>query len=144
MPILPPIRKGQRLDASFFGRIIDALNFVLNLSVGPGLQLTRTSGGWSLWVDRQEGGGGGGTSEDCTGGVLHTLDFAQATEDTDAWARADDVPVAVKVITDIEYDAVTSFVLGYRTRLMTFDRCGKLSSIGAESAIVPIEEAESC
>lgn len=144
MAILPPIRKGQRLDAGFFSRLIDSLNFLLNLTVGPGLQMTRGSGGWSLWVDRQEGGGGGGSTEICTGGVLQTM-AETGGDDNDDWDRtADDCPVAIEVITGIEYDAVTTHILGYRTRLMTYDRCGKLSSIGAESALVTIAEAETC
>jgi len=142
MSLLPPLRKGQRLDLGFFGRIIDTINFLLNLTVGPGLQVQRGGNGWSLWVDKEKIGGGG--TENCTGGTLQEIVQTQATDDNDDWSRADDdCPVSLEVITDIEYNQ-TSHILAFRTRLLTFDRCGKLKEIAAEGEPTTITEAEAC
>ena len=79
---------------------------------------------------------------DCRGGGgLDEITETQGTQDSDSWDRiTGESPVALKVITDVKYDTSTHKIT-YRTRLLTFDRCGKLVSVGAESALVEVTEA---
>ncbi len=148
MKRLERVTAGSRISASHINAIVDAINELARLSVGPGLTMRQSTGGRtiSLQFPRGLGGPGAGDYEPptCTGGELAELDAEQGEADTDDWSRVDDAcPVAVKIVTDVEYDTLT-YKLSYRTRSLTFDRCGQLLEISAESALTEITEAEGC
>jgi len=134
----------SELNLPRLNEMVESINRAANPSVGPGLNVQRAGGRASLSLSGPAEERRGAITEDCTGGTLQEIVQTQATDDNDDWSRADDdCPVSLEVITDIEYNQ-TSHILAFRTRLLTFDRCGKLIEIAAEGEPTTITEAEAC
>lgn len=125
--------------------IIDCMDAIDELRASrPGPGLGKASDGTLFVLPRNREIRGGGSSEDCDGGTLAALDQTQGTQDEDTWDRAtDECPVSVDVITDVEYDTA-NYKLIFRTRTLTFDKCGKLSAVSAESTTIDIVEFVTC
>lgn len=79
-----------------------------------------------------------------TGDSVNTLDWTQATADTDTytWGSASG-GVGFRFVTDIQYSSATH-VLAFRTRSGTTDKYGHVVTIGSESGLTTIATAESC
>jgi len=74
MKLVPSIQPGQTIGSGFFTRLANAVNFLSNVSVGPGLALHIGAGGWGIALAPQKRQrSGGGEAEECTGGTLLEL-----------------------------------------------------------------------
>lgn len=145
MQLPPKVDKGTPLRAEDFNALLDYLG-ANEVKPGVGLEMRKTSTGNHLSVSRLAMAQitKKGEEEDCSGGTEIELGSSQGTQDSDTWDRDNDgEPVAVSVITDIQYDD-TTLQLTYRTRQLHFDKCGKLQSVDAESDLVTITTAEAC
>ncbi len=131
----------ERLDK--LNALVMAVQAWDKLAVGPGLEVRRHAGGIMLNVERQAAARKAGASEDCSGGELQTVSCTMGTQDSDTWADSSENPVTVSLITDISWDAVNGYIVG-RLRDFTFDKCGKLTAIGAEGDLVTLITTESC
>lgn len=122
-----------------------AANRSENLTVGPGLTVHRTAGAVAIGLgDTKKQVVGSSVAEDCSGGTETVLGSAQGSQDSDTWTRdTDKTPVALTVITDIQY-STTSHQLTYRTRKLHFDKCGNLKAVDAEGDLIVITTAEVC
>lgn len=127
-------------------RLVEAVKPLGTIVGGPGVNVSRIAGRTAVSVTTTKvlSKKTAATSEDCTGGTETELGSAQGTQDTDAWDRATDgTPVALTVLTDVQYDD-TTHQLTYRARTLHFDKCGKLSAVDAEGDLVVITTAEVC
>jgi hypothetical protein len=133
---LTKVEKGQKQKAADLNAIIDAINPLLNLKVGNGLELKKSAAGVQITLARQlksrpAGGGTSGSVDDPTG-----LAWLQGTRDTDSWTRGGETPTPVSfhVLTDIKFNDTDdeALTLTMRSRTLLFDSAGALYSVSAE------------
>lgn len=142
MKTIEPVKQGDQANsAKKMNEIIEALNTLMSIGIGPGLAGRQTHTGLHISAMTQKSKG---FIQSFDGGTLSDMDSVQGTRDTDTWDRNDDdCPVAVDIITDIQYSNVTHKIQ-FRTRTLTFDRGGNLKEISAESDLVDITTAIAC
>ncbi len=128
------VTRRDRVSAEHINQIIDAVNPVLNLTTGPGLELRKTGVAYHLHLNKLARGGTTGaesTTDDPTG-----LAWLQGTRDTDSWTRGGETPTPVSfhVLTDIKFNDTDdeALTLTMRSRTLLFDTAGALYSVSAE------------
>lgn len=129
---LKKFAKGQPLLATDLNVIIEVLNSLQNISVGPGLTLTQTASGIGIGLGQTKPGSA--VAPELTG-TAKELGATQGTQDTDTYDKdADSVPVKFKFISDIQYDNTThKLTIRYRTV-----ECASIKTISAESDLVDV------
>lgn len=128
---------GQSLKAGHLNDIVDVLNALQNLTVGPGLLLTKTTSGVSVSLGNDKRQRRAAQMEELSG-EPKALGQTQGGQDTDDYDRDNDaVPVKFDVVTDIKYDE-TTHQLTFRTRTI---ECSYIKSISAESEITVVTTA---
>jgi len=150
MKRLERVAPGKFIRAEDINQLIDALNELHNISVGPGLTKRQTAGGVNFALQYPRGGGRQGpagtpgTPEECSRIGPLPLGQIPGTQDTDTWTKdGDGTPVNVHVITDVQYKTDTH-KLQFRVRTLKFDSCGKLYEITAEGVLWDIATAVVC
>lgn len=150
MALIPPPDKStitdERKHLSLLQALARAANRVENITGGPGVEVHKTPGGIGIAVLKRKSersAPGESEPEDCTGGDLQTLSFVVGTKDEDTWDRANGKRLSMSVLTDVGWDAVNGKIVG-RIRSLSFDKCGKLSTVGAEGDWINLVSTESC
>jgi hypothetical protein len=83
------VEPGDRPSAAHLNEIVEAVNRLGRLVVGPGLEMRQTPSGTTLSLSgvarRAAVGGGGGGTTSYPGGTLKVLGAVQGTQDADTW-----------------------------------------------------------
>lgn len=131
------VERGQRQKAQDINQVVEALKPLLNLSVGPGLELRKTPSGVQVHLAAR------GPSSPARAGAVSqgnpanpsVLGWQQGVRDTDTWTRTETGPgVQVRVVTDIQFNSSDpdNLTLTMRSRTLHFDSAGCLYAISAE------------
>lgn len=139
MKQLEHVRSGDKISATTLNEIIDAINRLQNMGVGPGLTIRQTNGAPLVCLESRPKAASGAVKT--LQGTPKALDCTQGVQDTDTWDSSTDyVPCEVQVVTDVEYNATTG-VLSMRYRTITIKMPGAVS---AEGTLVEVTTAEDC
>ena len=140
---LSKVDRTKRIQADQINQIIDAVNLLLNLSVGPGLLMQQSGGGITLSLADMRRVQTSSPETDPGGDAL-VLAHVQDAQDTDTYDRAAaKQPVTLTVVTEVYYD-LTSYQLFGRTRTLDFDGLGRLKAVSGESDPVQIAVTDVC
>ena len=123
---------GDKQSVKDLQQLYDALAPLLNLTVGPGLEMQRTPTSLiiSLVPSRPVRRG---VSETASTENPVVLGFTINEDDSDTWNReTNELPVTRQCITDVRWNSTTHY-LQIKTRTDKFDSLGRVYDISAES-----------
>ena len=88
------VNRNEPPRAETVNQLIDAVNALLDMRAGPGIQITHSGGHWAISAAPAN-----------PNGTLQTLNCTENTQDTDTYsAAAGKHPVALQVLTEVMYD----------------------------------------
>ncbi len=156
------VKRGDIIAARHQRNAAKGVNTLEHLTVGPGLELKKTSAGFALTLRNVPARGGAG--EEPVTDEYWVLGHVQGEEDRDWWydgvychEMGDDggcvspeynAGFILSVITDVKYEhesgEADSYCLTYRVRQLKVDAGGRIRLVSIEQPLTLITEAKPC